>query len=427
MTKFTTKKIAGIILSAFIIMSAIFSIALFKKDTGAVVYAAVDSVFDSFDDYDTGYDRSGRANGIYEQIITWGSNTGTNIAEAGNPIGTDTGKSLRLKQTSNGLFIVWGQGTKDPDKINQTGAKYIKFYIRNLSAQAREMGIIVTDILQSTIDLFASAGNTTPDYGQEHWMLAWNQPAVLETLNGEKSIVKSVNGNYVLIPKDFEGTLSVPLDSKYLVRPDWWLQEGHTYGNGELDLDKIFIASVFFPELSDGISFDDSDTWSVFEIDNVMFCSDNSVAEYLEQNGGNEENEAKSIVKPINDNIKVDFNELTISVKKGITKDEFISGFQLDEDVKVVLKDPFGFVISSGSQELQNDSMIEFMKGIKKYTFRLKVTSDDKPKSTAGCGSVINIINNPTAFTLLFLTAIFSAFLLLSKKERKEKELGYEK
>lgn len=423
MKRLKVKKVTGIILSAFIIMLAIFSIGFFQKDTGAVVFAGVDSIFDSFDDYDTGYDRNGRANGIYQQIITWGSDTGTNIAEAGNPIGTETGKSLRLKQTSNGLFIAWGKGMKDPDKINQTGAKYVKYYVRNLSSQAREMGVIVTDILQSTIDSFASAGNTTPDYGQEHWMLAWNQSAVLETLNGEKSIVKAVNGNYVLIPKDFEGTLSVPLDSKYWVRPDWWLQEGHTYGNAQIDLDKIFMASVFFPELSDVISFEDPDTWSVFEIDNVMFCSDDSVNEYLDQNGGNEENEAKSIIKPINDNIKVDFNELTISVKKGITKDEFISGFQLDEDVKVVLKDSFGFVIANGSQELENDTMVEFVKGIKKYTFKLKVTADDKPKSTAGCGSVT--INNPTAFILL--TAAFSIFLLLVQKEKKVKELGYEK
>lgn len=413
MRKIKHIKTLSVLLTALISFS--FSFALVKP---ANIYSGVDSVYDSYDDYDTDYDRQGRAGGIYQQIILWGSSTGTHIAESGNPVGTTMGKSLRLKQTSNAQFIAWGKGMKDPDKLNQTGAKYVKLYIRNLSCEAREMGIIVTDILQSTIDSFANAGNTTPDYGQEHWMIAWNQPVLLETLDGQKSVVKAVNGSQVLIPKDFEGSISVPLESKYWTRPGWWLQEGHTYGNAQIDLDKIFMVSVMFPELTDIISPEDPDTWTVFEVDNAIFGSDNSVIDYINENGGSEESEAKNVVKPINNNVTVDFKELTITAKKGVTKDQFINCFDSNAFDSVVIKDSYGFVVANGSQELQENYTVEFVQGIKKFTFTLKLQSSKAPKTT-GCGSVINIFNNPGSFIALMFP-MFLAFLSLARKEKKE-------
>lgn len=239
--------------------------------------AAADVVYDTFDDYDSDYDRQGRKGGIYAQIETWGSSAGTHVAEAGDPVGTAEGKSLRLKQTSNAMFIAWGKGMKAASALNQEGARYVKVSVRNLSPEARDLGIIVTDILQPTVDSFVSAGNTTPDEGQEHWQIGWNQPIVLENSDGIKSVVKSVNGSYITVPQGFEGTLSMPLDAEYLVNPDWWLQEDHDYKNGVLDLERVFMVSFFMPARTDGITFEDPETWSVFEVDNAIFCSDDSV------------------------------------------------------------------------------------------------------------------------------------------------------
>ena len=104
------------------------------------VSAEVDVIFDSFDDYDTDYSRKGIQGGIYNQITTWGSAAGTHVAEAGDPVGTSNGKSLRLKQTSSTMYIAWGKGIKEASKIDQRGAKYVQLNIRNLSKICRAKG-----------------------------------------------------------------------------------------------------------------------------------------------------------------------------------------------------------------------------------------------------------------------------------------------
>lgn len=357
------------------------------------VKAAVNVVYDSFDDYDTDYDRQGRKGGIYAQIATWGSAAGTNVAEAGDPVGASDGKSLRLKQTSNAMFIAWGKGMKEESALNQSGARYVKVSVRNLSTEARDFGIIVTDILQTTVDSFASAGNMTPDAGQEHWQIGWNQPIVLENADGVKSVVKSVNGSFVNIPEGFEGTVCMPLDKKYIVNPDWWLQEDHDYKNGVLDLERIFMVSFYMPARTDGINFDDPDTWSVFEVDNAVFCSDDSVDEFIEKNGGSADKAVKSVVKAKqNGDVEIDYEKLTVTVPDGTTKKGFINSFDCDGGVNITIKDTYGFVVSDNNSVLQSDMVAEFTKGIDKYTFRIVTVKGEEKgdeKAKSGCKSTI--------------------------------------
>ena len=384
--------------------------------------AAADVVYDSFDDYDTAYDRQGREGGVYAQIETWGSSAGTHVAEAGDPIGTAEGKSLRLKQTSNAMYIAWGKGMKSASLLNQSGAKYVKVSVRNLSSEDRDFGIIVTDILQSTVDSFASAGNTTPDMGQEHWQIGWNQPVVLENADGVKSVVKSVNGSYITVPRGFEGTISMPLDAKYLVNPDWWLQEDHDYKNGVLDLERVFMVSFFMPARTDGIIFEDPDTWSVFEVDNAIFGSDDSVDKFIEENGGSADEAVKSVVKVKEDSgIEVDYGQLTVTITEGTTKNAFTEAFDLDESTNITIKDTYGFVVADGNSVLENDMVAEFTKGIDKYTFRIVVTKDGgegNGSGKSGCNSEIGT----AAFTGGGCAVIAAgAILLLRRRKNREK------
>ena len=383
--------------------------------------AAADVVYDTFDDYDSDYDRQGRKGGIYAQIETWGSSAGTHVAEAGDPVGTAEGKSLRLKQTSNAMFIAWGKGMKAASALNQAGARYVKVSVRNLSSEARDLGIIVTDILQPTVDSFVSAGNTTPDEGQEHWQIGWNQPIVLENSDGIKSVVKSVNGSYITVPQGFEGTLSMPLDAEYLVNPDWWLQEDHDYKNGVLDLERVFMVSFFMPARTDGITFEEPETWSVFEVDNAIFCSDDSVEKFIEENGGSADEAVKSVVKAKEGSgFEIDYGQLTITIAEGTTKNVFTEGFDLGESVNITVKDTYGFVVSESNSVLESDMIAEFTKGIDKYTFRIVVAKEVEKGDDAkrnGCNSEIG-----TSAIIVGGYAVFAAGALLLLRRRTNRE-----
>ncbi len=377
------KTVVTSVLAMVIALGLAFSVMLGNVQT----YAAMGTVYDSFDDYDTTYDRDGLAGGVYDQILEWSGAPMACTAEAGNPVGTTEGKSLKITQKSNTMIIAWGNGTKDSDKLNQTGAKYVKYYVRNLSGVDKNMSIIVTDVLQSTVDSFATAGNTIPDAGQEHWIIGWNQPVLLTTITGEKNIAYSVNGNYYSIPRDFEGTVSVPLSN--LVRPDWWLQEGHAYANGVLDLERVFLTSFCIPQATN-ISIEDESTWTIFEIDNVTFGSDDEVETYIQENGKGGSDAAKSVVV-LKDGtgVSVDFATLIVSAKVGITRGELADCFDLT-GVTMRVKDEYGFVKTSATDVLANDYTIEFIKDGDTYTFKLQCNEDGNNKeNNGGCGSVI--------------------------------------
>lgn len=392
------------------LIAAVIALALVMPalGLGTKAVSADMPVYESFDDYDTAYDRRGREGNVYQQIIDWTDSPATFIAEAGNPVGSASGKSLKLSQRSNTAIVAWSNGTKDAAKLNQTGAKYVKFHVRNLSSEAREIGVMLTDILQSTIDGFASAGNTIPDAGQEHWTLKWNKSVMLETTDGQKSTVKSVNGNTFEIPRDFVGSVSIPLEADNLCNPDWWLAEGHTYGNGKLDLDKLFMVSFCFPEATN-IDSEVADSWSVFEFDNVSFGFDDSVAEYLDSSQGGTNVKEEEVIRPSSSKVSVDFAERTITVPKGTVKSVFDGYFSLPSGYTLTVKDEFGFAVSSDTAEIKDNSAAVFSDGENSFQYTVKV-SDTGATGGKSCGSAL------TGGVPLMAAVVGAGFILLKKR-----------
>ena len=243
----------------------------------------------------------------------------------------------------------------------------------------------------------------------------------MENSDGIKSVVKSVNGSYITVPQGFEGTLSMPLDAEYLVNPDWWLQEDHDYKNGVLDLERVFMVSFFMPARTDGITFEDPETWSVFEVDNAIFCSDDSVEKFIEENGGSADEAVKSVVKAKEGSgFEVDYGQLTITIAEGTTKNVFTEGFDLGESVNITVKDTYGFVVSESNSVLESDMIAEFTKGIDKYTFRIVVAKEVEKGDDAkrnGCNSEIG-----TSAIIVGGYAVFAAGALLLLRRRTNRE-----
>ena len=346
-------------------------------------------LFENFDDYDTGCSRQGVQGGIYQQMANWTGAAATFTAEAGIPVGAAVGKSLKITQRSNRAMDVWSNGSANPALCDRTGAKYVRIYVRNLSSMDKELGFYITDILQSTIDSWAAAAeNTIPDAGQEHWRLKWNSPVVLETLSGEKSIVRSVSGSTVNIPKGFDGSVCIPLDESALVMPDWYLAEGHSYGNGKLDLDRIFIVSFHLPEATN-ISSADSQTWTVFELDNIYFCYDGDVDALLEADRRQEAAKAEEKIRPSSSAVAVDFQNFTITVKSGTTLGGLKSLFSLPAGYRIVVKTPDGFEVTQDGAKLEAGSEITFTDDKSPFTFTLKIQQDGKNGGCKGGAAVL--------------------------------------
>lgn len=379
------------ILAAVALAAVVCCTAALPRPDNAQAYAEGAGIYESFDDYETAYDRSGVAGGIYAQMTSWSGAAATFEAGAGNPVGSAEGKSLKLTQKGNAHIDVWANGTKDASKLDQSGAKYVKFYVRNLSAAAREIGVYLTDILQSTVDSFATAGNATPDSGQEHWTLKYNKPVVLETLAGEKSVVRSVNGNTIEIPQGFEGSVGMPITEGYLENPDWWLAEGHTFGNGMLDTDRLFMVSFCLP-VATNIEMSDESSWSVFEVDNVSLGKDDGVADYIaSQEAGGDTVSDEEILRPTSSKVKLDYTEKTVTVAAGMTKESFEGCFNLASGYSLTVTDEFGFPVTSVSAVLENNSVVVFTDGNKSLRYMIIVTAAQGEGGPRGCNGSISV------------------------------------
>lgn len=393
-------------------LAALLCLARFPVKSARAAEDSADYLYESFDDYDTLGGRFNDGTTALEQmkLSTFCGNPAGFDAALSDPVGSGTGKSLKITQKGNKQVIAWSNGTKDAARMNRAGAKYVRLWVKNLSAGARDLVVYITDITQRTVDAAANPAyeGQIPDIEQEHWVMKWNKSAVLETEAGEKSVVKSVNGMSLSIPKDFCGTLSIPLSAQTLDRAGWWLAEGgKDYANNKLDLDKIFAVSFGFPEATN-ISSADPETWSVFEVDNVTFSESTDVDEYLDAQKGGDAAAAQKVVRPLTDEVTVDFDSAEIAVAPGVTLGAFKEMFSLPAGYEIVVKDKYSFDVTDGD-ELTDGCEATFTDGKAPYAFTLTVTGDenggDEPPADedthGGCGGVIAGGTGPAAGILL--------------------------
>lgn len=161
------------------------------------VKAAVNVVYDSFDDYDTDYDRQGRKGGIYAQIATWGSAAGTNVAEAGR-----SGGSVRREKSSaetNEQRHVYCLGKRNEGRIRaepkrrkiregvgaefEYGSAGFRYYRYRYSSNYSRFFCVSREY-----DAGRRAGTLADRL--ESTESFWKMP------DGVKSVVKSVNGSF---------------------------------------------------------------------------------------------------------------------------------------------------------------------------------------------------------------------------------------
>ncbi len=349
-------------------------------------------VYESFDDYDTLIGRDGERT-AFEQMLAWSGNMTGFVCEQGDPVGTTAGKSLKLTQKSNGSINAWSNGTMETEKLDQSGAKYVRISVRNLSAAEKELIVYVTDIAETTVKFNQQTKpKAMNDEGQEHWAIKWNKAAILEPFGGEKTIVKSTLGASVAIPKDFEGYLYLPLTTDTLEQPGWWLAEGSEYRNDVIDLERLFMVSFGFP-LGYDITGTDENTWTIFELDDVRFGKDSAIDDFLkgEQQGSAET--AASVIRPVTDEgLTVNHDKESITLDKEVTVSEFRALFALKEGFSLnILKNN---VKLSDFETIPADCAAQFTNGTDTFTYAIVYKEPEEKNSgrseeRRGCGSAL--------------------------------------
>lgn len=389
------------------------------------------AVYESFDEYDTVTGRFGEGNALEAMKGFFGTSVNQIDVALSDPIGSETGRSLKITQKTGALDFFWTNGTKDRTKMDQTGAKYLKFYVRNLSADARDIIIYITDVTQVDIDAaalpeYADTGKI-PESQQEHWTPKWNAPAILETMSGEKTFSRSARGQSVTLPKDFEGAVYVPLADAYIEQPSWWLAENRPWRNDVLDLDKIMAVSF---GMFDNTAIDSAqpDTWTVFEVDNVSFGTDDSVDTFIEQSVVTEGVAASKVVRPTTDAIKVDYAASVIRVGDGMTVDQFGESFSLPKGYTLTVTDEFGFnvygddVMADNWSALFTDGTTSFMYIISVSTAATEPTPEQKQpvEKTGLSGTQIGLIVGGSILGAVVLGGVAVYVIVKKKKGGKE-------
>lgn len=380
--------------------------------------------YESFDDYDTVTGRFGEDNALETMKGFFGASVNTVDIALSDPVGSDTGRSLRITQKTGALDFFWTNGTKDRAEMDQTGAKYLKFYVRNLSAEARDMIVYITDVTQVDVDAaalpeYAETGKI-PESQQEHWTPKWNAPAILETMRGEKTFSRSARGQSVTLPKDFEGAVYIPLAETYIEQPSWWLAENRPWRNDVLDLDKIMAVSF---GMFDNTAIDSAkpETWTVFEVDNVSFGTDDLVDTFIAAAVATEGVAASKVVRPTTDAVTVDFTASVIHVDADMTVAGFSEAFSLPKGYTLTVTDEYGFnvyaddVMSSGWSVRFTDGTTNFM-----YTIAVPAAPPEQtpsPEKSSLTGAQIGLIVGGSIAGAVLIAGGVAALVIVKKKK----------
>lgn len=372
---------------------------LFLAKNGAYKASAQindDVPFETYNDYATALGRDGEKTKL-EQMIGYirGDKNVVSTAEiVSDAIAGGGTASLKI---SNGdiskMTAFYSNGTLTNN--DQSGAKYMKIYIKNLSGADKGLGFYYTDIAQQTIE------GTAPkvDYGQEHWCLKYNAYAVLEWTNGEKTAVRSEAGLYVTIPKDFEGSISIALNTDTLELPGWYIKLTPPASNGVIELERTYMISPVIPNLTPN---------AVFLIGDMYFKSDSSVDDFLAEFKQTEAEDIKNIVKTTSDNLSIDYANLKIEINGKVTKSELLDMlFFKENSYQISISDIDGFNVS-GDDEITDGSVLKINDGSTQYLFTLNV----KSKTKKGCSGNLTA---PVGITALTAFAVLAAVTLRRK------------
>ena len=155
-------------------------------------------------------DFSGYTAGDYKNSLDW-SGGGSNVTcEAGPSVAPDAAKSMKITCTSRDIApTFWAKNVSEPAKINWTGAKYMMIYLQNTADKDFEIGFIITSLV---------GGDTTKT---EHFITNLDAPAILETEQGAKTLITSVNGQSYKIPSGFKGAIFIPFGAETHVNTSW--------------------------------------------------------------------------------------------------------------------------------------------------------------------------------------------------------------
>lgn len=394
------KIIVFLCVALLMVTTAIFSV---KNEKLTVLAVVNDNVpFETYDDYETALGRDGEKTKL-EQMIGYIRSGEKNVISTAEIVDeTISGGGNKSLKISNGditnMTAFYSNGTLTDN--DQSGAKYMKIYIKNLSGEPKGLGFYYTDIPQQTIDGTA----TSVDYGQEHWALRYNAYVMLESTTGEKTAIRSEAGLYVIIPEDFEGSISIPLDNKTLALPGWYIKEMPSASNGVIDLNRTFMISPVIPNLMPN---------AVFLIGDMYFKTDNNVNEYLAQFTKEDVEDVKNIVRTISDELTIDYKTLTINVNKSVTKNELLDMlFFKGSEYDISLNDVDGFNIFDEDM-VTNESILKIIADDATYLLTIKINE----KAAGGCSGLVNL----SAILILIPLILFSAFFIRRKINVKER------
>ena len=348
--------------------------------------AAEEKPFLIFDDYDTAIGSAERDSVItpgekwkvLEQMSTFTLNATATIALVDEHFapGNYSTRSLQIGVGNDAFTPFYNQGQLTNN--DHTDAKYIKVYLRNDSGKDAGYGVFLTDVPQSTLDGTAP----TVDYGQEHWQLKWNAAVVLETLEGEKSVVVSTAGTGITIPKDFIGSVNIPINSKTLALPGWYISQGEAASNQIIDMDRIYCVSSIIPANNAGAKFTVGEIW---------LKSDDAVEEVLDEYYGEVAASAEKIIRPTSTDFTVDFQSTTITFPYALTYGEFLEKFSVPSGYEIVLTDPDGFNVTNPDTAVQDGSTVVFTDQETPFTFDIRVESGGNSSGGGGCRSLIGL------------------------------------
>ncbi len=373
-------------------------------------------VYENFDGYDTVKARDGERDAL-TQMLGWSKNMAGFVAEIGEPVGSNEGDSLKITLKNNTQTNAWTNGTMVADKLDQTGSKYVRVSVRNLSEGPRELIVYVTDIAEDTVEENKNnplANGAFRDDGQEHWAIKWNKAAVLEEFDGEKTAVKSTLGQSVSIPDGFEGYLYLPLNEETLEQPAWWFEENSPYRNDKIDLNRLFGVSFGFVEGDGTTSSYDQTTWTVFELDDVCFGKDDSIDAFIKESGKQAADTAADAIRPVDDTITIDYEGEKVILSEELTAKALKDKFSLKSGYTVVVK--------KNSEELTDDQKIgegcvlvfDGANGNFVYTIELPKTDEkpvEAPRQSGGCAGSI------TSAAFSSLMGLAAVAVLKRKKE----------
>ncbi len=371
--------VAGLFLAmVFVLLTGLF---VFKTPAYA---SSDDEPFMIFDDYDTAIGSAQRDSAInpgekwkvLEQISTFTLNPTATVELVDEHFapGNFSTKSLKIGVGNDAFTPFYNQGQLENN--DQTDAKYVKVYLRNDSGKDAGYGIFLTDVPQSTLDGTA----TTVDYGQEHWQLKWNAAVVLETLEGEKSVVVSTAGTGITIPKDFIGSVNIPIDSKTLALPGWYIAQGEAASNQVIDKDRIYCVSSIIPANNMGACFTVGEIW---------MKTDNFVEEILDEYYGEVAADAEKVIRPTTTDFTVDFENTTITFPYELTYGEFLEKFSIPSGYEVVVTDPDGFNVTNSDDKILDGCTAVFTDQETPFVFEIKVSTGTDSSKGSGCGSAL--------------------------------------